>query len=569
VTYDLLIRGGTVVDGSGLPRFRADVGIRNGRIIAIGRLSGAAAQVLDADGHIVAPGFIDAHTHMDAQLFWDPLGTCSSWHGVTTAVMGNCGFSLAPCNERDADLVLRNLQRAEDISPQAMKAGIKWSWETYAEYLATVDAIPKGINYAAYIGHSSLRTYVMGERAFSERANSEDLANMKQELEHAIRAGAISFSTSRTRNHLTPDGRPVASVLASWDEVVELVKCMSAAGGGMFELAHEDQGRSLDRHREYLERLKRLTIETGVPIAYGLNANSAVPELWRLYLRCAEEASREGGRVHVQIMARETGSLMSFATQLPFDDLPDWKAFRQLPLAEQGIALRDAETRQRLLRAAADPKSSGRAVGVELREANFEDIYPLNETGGMLESISVIARKRNRSPIEVFLDLALERGLETFFLQVRNNRNPEDVLEMLRHPNTVVTFTDAGAHVTQIMEASLHTHVLSHWVRERGALGLEEAVRLMTFVPASCWGFRDRGLLREGSVADIVVFDPQAVGPLAIELVHDLPAGAPRLIQKARGYLATIVYGQVLLREGRHSGRYPGRLIRRERQPIA
>src|SRR5580693_527669 len=245
--YDLIIRNGTIVDGSGMPRYKGDVGIEAGKIAAIGKIRESARETIDADGHIVSPGLVDAHTHMDAQVFWDALGTCSCWHGVTSVVMGNCGFSLAPCGEKDKLLVMRNLERAEDISPEAMEAGIKWSWETFPQYLDAVDRTPKGINYAAYMGHSALRTYVMGERAFTEEASEEDVSGMKREVRNAIRAGAIGFTTSRTRNHQTPDGHPVASRLANWNEVRELVGVMGEMNAGIFEIAGEDTGVEGDR----------------------------------------------------------------------------------------------------------------------------------------------------------------------------------------------------------------------------------------------------------------------------------------------------------------------------------
>ena len=235
--YDLLIKNGTVVDGSGLPRFRADVAIAEGKIAAIGKIREGAREIIDAEGHVVSPGFVDGHTHMDAQVFWDPLGTCSCWHGITSVVMGNCGFSLAPCSEEDKLLVMRNLERAEDISPEAMEAGIKWSWTTYPEYLDAVERLPKGINYSAYIGHSALRTYVMGERAFTEEATPDDLEAMKREVRSAIQVGAAGFTTSRTRNHQTPDGQPVASRLATWDEVRQLVGVLGELNAGVFEIA--------------------------------------------------------------------------------------------------------------------------------------------------------------------------------------------------------------------------------------------------------------------------------------------------------------------------------------------
>src|SRR5258707_2742035 len=239
MAYDLLIKNGWVVDGSGLPRYRGDVGVKAGKIVAIGRLRQSAREVIDGEGRVVAPGFVDGHTHMDAQIFWDPLGTSSCWHGITTVVMGNCGFTLAPCAKEDRHLVIRNLQRAEDISLEAMEAGIEWKWKTFAEFLDTVDGLPKGINYSGYLGHSALRTYVMGERAFEQAASEDDLRAMEAELRSGLQAGAIGFTTSRSPSHATPDRRPVASRLATWDEVRRLVGVMGDMNAGIFELAGE------------------------------------------------------------------------------------------------------------------------------------------------------------------------------------------------------------------------------------------------------------------------------------------------------------------------------------------
>src|SRR5437870_10964330 len=246
MSHDLIIRGGTIIDGSGLPRYQADVGIKGGRITAIGKVSGPADEVIDAEGHVVAPGFIDGHTHMDAQVFWDPLGTCSCWHGVTSVVMGNCGFTLAPCAKPDRHLVIRNLERAEDIAAKAMEAGIDWTWTTFAEFLDTIESLPKGINYAGYLGHSALRTYVMGERAFDKPATEDDLAAMECELRGAIAAGAMGFTTSRSPSHATPDGRPVASRAAAWGEVRRLVGAMGEMNAGIVEVAGEGVDRTDD-----------------------------------------------------------------------------------------------------------------------------------------------------------------------------------------------------------------------------------------------------------------------------------------------------------------------------------
>ncbi|MGE0578475.1 amidohydrolase family protein, partial [Reyranella sp.] len=316
--YELVIRGGEVVDGSGLPSYRADIGIRSGRISRIGRIKERGRQELDARGLVVAPGFIDGHTHMDAQVAWDPLGTCSCWHGVTTAIMGNCGFTLAPCRPDEKHLVLRNLERAEDIPAEAMEAGIDWTWETYAQYLDALEGWRKGINYAGYVGHSALRTYAMGERAFSEPATADDLMTMKRELSNALHAGAIGFTTSRTRNHATPDGSPVASRVAAWSEVRELVGVMSELGAGVFEIASEDTGRDPERIRDYLNRLRDLAVETGVPVTWGMFSSRAVPDHWRQFFALLDETARAGGRMFAQVHSRAISVLLSFETSLPF-----------------------------------------------------------------------------------------------------------------------------------------------------------------------------------------------------------------------------------------------------------
>ncbi len=559
--YDLIVRNGTVVDGSGLPRFRADVGITGGRIASIGRIHESAKQTIDADGHVVAPGFVDAHTHMDAQVFWDVLGSCSCWHGVTSVVMGNCGFSLAPCAEKDKLLVMRNLERAEDIAPEAMEAGIKWSWTTFAEYLDAVDRLPKGINYAAYIGHSALRTYVMGERAFEEEATSEDLALMKHEVRDAIRAGAIGFTTSRTSNHQTPDGRPVASRIANWKEVRELVSVMGELNAGIFEVAGEDTGAAGPRLDDYLARLESLAVDTGVPVTFGMFSSRRAPDYWRNYFALADRTAAKGGRMFIQVHSRSLNVLLSFETVTPFDRLPAWREFRKLPLAAQEAGLRDPDTRRRLVQAAHE-RQNERGVGAEARGANFRWIFPLDKPTPPYQSIAEIAERQNKDPVDVMIDLALDKRLKLFFMQTLTNENQDHVLEMMRHPRSVVTFSDSGAHVSQIMDSSLQTHVLSHWVRDKQALTLEEAVRLLSFVPAYRWGLSGRGMLREGNFADVIVFDPERIAPKLPELVYDLPAGARRLKQQSTGLLATVVNGEIVLRNNEHTGALPGQLLR-------
>ncbi|HEV8712680.1 MAG TPA: amidohydrolase family protein [Candidatus Binatia bacterium] len=561
--YDLIIKNGTVIDGSGLPRYGADVGIRRGKIATIGKLREGAEETIDAEGHIVAPGFIDAHTHMDAQVFWDPLGTCSCWHGITSVVMGNCGFSLAPCGEKDKLLVMRNLERAEDIAPEAMEAGIKWSWTTFPEYLDAVDKLPKGINYAAYLGHSALRTYVMGERAFSEAASERDLKAMKREVRSAIRAGAIGFTTSRTYNHQTPDGQPVASRLATWEEVRELVGVMGELNAGIFEIANEDVRFDPERVHEYLARLKALAVDTGVPVTFGMFSSRQAPDMWRPFFTLADETAAAGGRMFIQVHSRSLNVVLSFETVTPFDRLPVWREIRKLPLAEQEAKLSDLEIRQKLVEAIHQtPRDSSRGVGAEPRSANFKWLLVMDKATPPYRSVAEIAADLNQDPAEVFIDLALKKHLKQFFLQPLVNENQEHVLEMMKNPRSVVTFSDSGAHVSQIMDSSLQTHLLSHWVREKQAVTLEEAVRMLSFVPASHWGLRGRGMLREGWAADVVIFDPETITPQLPELTYDLPAGARRLKQKATGIMATVVNGEVVLRKNEHTGALPGQLLR-------
>src|SRR5437773_2131914 len=360
--YDLVIKNGVLIDGSGLPRHHADVAVRHGRIAAVGRIRERAREVMDADGLVVAPGFIDGHTHMDAQIFWDPLGTCSCWHGVTTVVMGNCGFTLAPCPESQKHLVVRNLERAEDIAAEAMAAGIEWKWTTFPEFLDCLDALPKGINYAGYLGHCALRTYVMGERAFEQAASEDDLHAMERELRDAIRAGAIGFTTSRSPIHETPDGRPVASRLATWDEVRRLVAVMGDLNAGIFELAGEAVGREISdpvAFRDYHVRLRDLAVETRRRRVEGAHA------------------SRER-----------------------------------------------------------------RALGTEARPFPYEWIFLYDTVAGPHRTVAEIARERGVDPAEAMIDLALERDLERFFVHPVANEDQDAVLEMMRHPRAVVTFSD-------------------------------------------------------------------------------------------------------------------------------
>ena len=412
--YDLLIKNGTVVDGSGLPRFQADVAIAEGKIAAIGKIREGAREIIDAEGHVVSPGFVDGHTHMDAQVFWDPLGTCSCWHGITSVVMGNCGFSLAPCSEEDKLLVMRNLERAEDISPEAMQAGIRWSWTTYPEYLDAVERLPKGINYSAYIGHSALRTYVMGERAFTEEATPDDLEAMQREVRSAIQAGAAGFTTSRTRNHQTPDGQPVASRLATWDEVRQLVGVLGELNSGVFEIAGEDTGLNPERIQDYCNRLKALAVDTGVQLRLACSARPRLQTIGVRFLRWPMKPPQPAdgclfrstvGPSACCSRSSQSPRLTSCPSGATSDNCP-WQN-RQRPYAILKCV------RSWYSPPISRPKRGTRAVGAEARAANFKWLFPiLDRAVPPYRSVAEIAAERNQDPVETYIELALEKGFK-------------------------------------------------------------------------------------------------------------------------------------------------------------
>ncbi len=558
--FDLVIKNGMIVDGSGGARYRGDIGVKDGRIATIGRISAPADDVVDAEGRVVTPGFVDGHTHMDAQIFWDSLGSCSCYHGVTSVVMGNCGFTLAPCREEEVDYVFRNLERAEDISRDAMSEGITWQWETYPEYLDVIDKLPKGINYAGYVGHSALRTYVMGERAFDEQASEDDLATMVASVQDAIKAGAIGFSTSRSPAHLQPDDRPVASRTADFSEVAAIVNGMGNLNAGIFQLAME-RGTN-EQLQAFYQKLMDLSKESGRPITFGSLNRRTNPGAWKALYDIIEKGNQDGANCFTQVHSREINVVLSFETQLPFDDWPVWRDVRKLSLEEQKSTLRDPEMKRRLIEAAQSGLSNKTVTGGEARPPEWDYFYLMDKATWPHRTLKDIAAERGTSPVEAMIDIALENDLQVFFRQPISNEDEDAALAVMKHPRSCVTFSDSGAHVSQIMDSSLQTHLLSYWVRERREFSLEQAVRMITYDTATNWGFHDRGLLREGMAADIVVFDPDTIGPCMPTVVYDLPAGAQRLKQMADGISATVINGQVVLRDNQHTGALPGQLLR-------
>jgi N-acyl-D-aspartate/D-glutamate deacylase len=561
MSYDLVVRDGLLVDGSGGAPYRADVGVRGDRIVFVGpRAAGKGVREIDASGHVVTPGFIDGHTHMDAQAFWDPLGASSCWHGVTTVVYGNCGFSLAPARADERDLVVANLENAEDIPRESMEAGIEWRWQTFREYLDVVDSLPKAINYVTQIGHSALRTWAMSERAFEEKANEDDLACMAAELRDALAAGAYSFTTSTINNHHLADGRPVASRLAGWDEIQALVGVVSDYGAGGLGITVDSKDQ--DEFRRDADRLLDLAVSTRVPITFGLRR-------WRLQdqLDLLDRAAAHGGRIFGQSRSEPFSHIMSFKTRLPFDGLAEWQEVRSLPLAEQRRLLADPDVRSRLVAAAEAAYAGGNlsnaaSVHPQDQMPEFSEIQVMRHAIKRNPSLTEVAAERGMSPVELMIDLAVDSNFEQVFGRF-TGWDDKDLLTAMKHPHTVMTFSDSGAHISSILGASIQTRLLSDWVRDRQEFTLEEAVRMITLAPALAWGFADRGLVREGMAADLNVFDPATIAPGVPVVELDLPAGAPRITQRATGILATVVAGIETFRGGEHSGALPGRLLRR------
>ncbi|MCC8427355.1 amidohydrolase family protein [Reyranella aquatilis] len=565
--HDIVIRGGTVVDGSGNKRFSADVGIKDGVIAEVGRITAPAARTIDADGLIVSPGFIDGHTHMDAQVAWDPLGSCSCWHGVTSVVMSNCGFALAPCKPGDRDLYARCLSAVEDIPTEAMAAGIDWTWETFPEYLATVERLPKAINYGMYIGHSALRMYVMGQRAFTEKATEDEMVRMAALVKEALKAGAMGFSSSRASTHVTPDNTPVASRIAEWEEIDRIVAAMAELDAGIFQVGPDIA--SGPAHRAFLARLREVALAYRRPIMFGVLATKQGddPTGWAYQTRYIDETVAAGGRMFGQGTTRSINAIFSLKSYLPFDVLPEWRAVRELPMAEQKRRLADPELRRQLVAAEERMKprdnvfQGGGAATTDPRKPDYSNLYALNGVDWDDPTVEQLARARGQHPVEVMIDLSLANENQVY-VQPLVNETPDDVLGILKHPRTLATFSDSGAHVAQEMGSSLQTHLLSYWVRKRGAFTLEEAVKKITRDNAVAWDMGDRGLVKEGFRADLNLFEEDRIRPSLPTVERDLPGGARRLVQKAEGIKATLVNGMVAFEDGQATGSYAGTVLK-------
>ena len=567
MAHDIVIRGGTVVDGSGSKRFSADVGIKDGVIAEVGRITAPAARTIDADGLIVSPGFIDGHTHMDAQVAWDPLGSCSCWHGVTSVVMSNCGFALAPCKPEDRDLYARCLSAVEDIPTEAMAAGIDWTWETFPEYLATVERLPKAINYGMYIGHSALRMYAMGKRAFTEKATEDEMVRMADLVKEALRAGAMGFSSSRASTHVTPDNTPVASRIAEWEEIDRIVAAMAELDAGIFQVGPDIASGAA--HRAFLARLREVALAYKRPIMFGVLATKQGddPTGWAYQTRYIDETVAAGGRMFGQGTTRSINAIFSLKSYLPFDVLPAWRKVRDLPLDEQKRRLADPEVRRELVAAEERMKprdnvfQGGGAATTDPRKPDYSNLYALNGVDWDDPTVEQLSKARGKHPVEVMIDLSLANENQVY-VQPLVNETPDDVLGILKHPRTLATFSDSGAHVAQEMGSSLQTHLLSYWVRKRGAFTLEEAVKKITHDNAVAWDMTDRGMVREGFRADLNLFEEDRIRPSLPTVERDLPGGARRLVQKAEGIRATLVNGAVAFENGEATGAYAGTVLK-------
>jgi N-acyl-D-aspartate/D-glutamate deacylase len=550
---DVVIRGGTVFDGRGSAGTVADVAITDGMVAEIGRVTDRARQTIDAAGRFVTPGFIDGHTHLDAQIFWDPYAGSLTEHGVTSAVMGNCGFTLAPGAPDQADLIIASIERAEDMSREAIQRGVPWRWTTFEQYLDAVEALPKALNVAAQCGHSAVRASVMGERAFTDAAADDEIRAMRQVVARAIAAGALGFSTSRSKAHLTKAGGPVASRIASWDEVSAIVSGMGDLGAGIFQLAPERPAEP-DQMADYQARLSALAAASRRPVTFMVGGQ-------REQLDAVDAVIAAGGSAIGQVHVRGFENVFGFRTTLPFDRLPLWKSVRELPLAQQRERLRDPELRARLV-AEAESGRYGQAVGAEIGAPVFEQILVIDPAQPAEPSVAQLGRQYGVSPVEVMIDWSLRTGFEQLFRQPISEISPDLVVAGLRHPNTVVAASDSGAHISQILDSNIPTYFLSHWVRESGTFSWAEGIHMLTGVPARVWGLDRRGVLEPGSYADVVVFDPSTIGSAAPAVRNDLPDGGPRLAQSAVGIDAQLVNGQLVSVGPVRTGATPGVLLR-------
>jgi N-acyl-D-amino-acid deacylase len=555
--YDLVIKGGRIYDGSGMPSYNGDIGIKDGRIVEIGRLNGSAAKTLNVDGLAVAPGFIDPHTHLDAQLLWDPLGTSSCFHGVTSAVIGNCGLSLAPAKPEDREAVVKSFVRVEAISRRVLEEGIQWKWTSTAEYLNALGA-RLGINVGALVGHIAVRHYVMGEDAVERQATPEEIFRMKQLVRQGMEAGAVGFSTNQNPRHIREDKKPVASRLASDEELGSLLDVLGEMNAGVVQLS----GGGADS-RGRIAYAAQMSRRTGRPVLWQSISHSwSRPNHWQEMLANTQRVFKEEGLpIFAMTQAKPFQNRYTLRDAQCFDEFPTWKAamFGPLPVRKQMFA--DPEVRKKLRAEAIEDQSP--SVFPRRWDVIFVDHVKLAKNKSLeRKSVKDVAKAQGKDGLDCFLDLSLEEDLETRFVHTNTQGDPKAVCEILKHPAVMIGQSDAGAHMGYDARFGYSTAFLGCWVRDYGIMGLEEAVSKLTFRVASIFGLNDRGLLRPGLAADITVFDPATVNTLEPEYVQDLPGNETRMIQKAVGVPHTVVNGEVVIENGAPTGAYPGWVLR-------
>lgn len=556
--YDLKIAGGTIVDGTGAPRYRGEVGIRDGKVVALGAAPGAAKRTIDATGRIGAPGFIDIHTHYDAQVIWDRMMSISPWHGVTTVVMGNCGFSVAPTRAEHRELVMRTLENVEGMSVQALRAGLgeDWGFETFPEYMDAIEKRGTAINVGAMIGHTALRMYVMGEDAMEREATADEVVRMRQLVREALEAGAVGFATSKAATHIGYAGKPVASRFASFAETREIARAIADAGSGMMQVTI---GRGMS-----FEEFATVSQDNDCHVSWtallAMRRSSAGFGDSSAQLEKSHELLKRGAKVFPQVMCRPL--MFEFQLRAPFifESMPVFKRVSaQTTLEGRKAVYRDREWREEFKAAVA---RTGIADGwKDAIIAAHEPDPSINE-----RRLADVAAERGVDPSDLAFDLSLGNELRTRFRIPVANRDEEELQKLLTDPITVLGLSDAGAHASQLCDACFSTYLLKHWVREKGVLSLEEGVRMLSSRPAEVFNIKDRGRLAVGMPADLVVFDPDTVGDGKLERVYDLPAGEDRLISRAAGIDAVVVNGVLIRQHGEDKldpkGALPGKFLR-------
>ena len=560
--FDLVVRGGTIVDGTGRPGVRGDVGIQGGKIAALGDATGRAAQTLDAGGLVVAPGFIDVHTHYDAQVMWDRMLTISPWHGVTTVVMGNCGFGVAPTRPDHRGLIMRTLEKVEGMSLDALQAGLgeAWPFETFPEYLDAVERRGTALNVAVLLGHTPLRLYVMGEDATERPATPDEIARMRVIVREAIEAGAIGFATSKASTHIGYAGKPVPSRAAAFDEIEALAGALGEAGRGILQAT---VGREL-----FFKEFEALARATGRPVTWtALLAGMMGPGSHRELLEKSRALVKQGLHVVPQVTCRTLNFEFQFKEPFIFESMSVFKPISVADFDGKLRLYRDPDFRRAFKESFDRPKKGAVFAGLSWART-WISWYPPDPS---LEErlVTEVAAERGVDPTDLVLDMALATNLEARFRMAVFNHDETEVIELLTEPDTVLGLSDAGAHASQLCDACFSTYLLSRWVREKQAITLPEAIRMLTSRPAEVFGITDRGRLATGLAADVVVFDPATVGASKLRRVHDLPAGADRLVADASGIEAVIVNGTIVRRGGRDAvapdGALPGALLRNGR----